>query len=303
MFDYLALFQEYLTVELGLAKNTQLAYMRDLRLLMKSLQLKADEELLQVSRQQLIAYLVRLKQEGRAASTVARKLASIKAFYRFLTAERYIRRNPAEVLEAASRGLHLPKVLSVQEVERLLDEPNLGTLDGYRDKTMLELLYATGMRVSELVNVPVKNVDMKMQYAIVMGKGSKERMLPLGRTALHYLEHYLSVVRPQLLHGKPDAAAELFVTGWGGPMTRERFYEIIVAYGKSAGISKRVTPHMLRHSFATHLLNNGTDLRIVQELLGHADISTTQIYTHLDVERLREVFYKNHSLAYKGEHL
>lgn len=297
MFDYLALFQEYLTVELGLAKNTQLAYMRDLRLLMKSLQLKADEELLQVSRQQLIAYLVRLKQEGRAASTVARKLASIKAFYRFLTAERYIRRNPAEVLEAASRGLHLPKVLSVQEVERLLDEPNLGTMDGYRDKTMLELLYATGMRVSELVNVPVKNVDMKMQYVIVMGKGSKERMLPLGRTALHYLEHYLSVVRPQLLHGKPDAAAELFVTGWGGPMTRERFYEIIVAYGKSAGISKRVTPHMLRHSFATHLLNNGTDLRIVQELLGHADISTTQIYTHLDVERLREVYDKTHPRA------
>lgn len=297
MFDYLALFQEYLTVELGLAKNTQLAYMRDLRLLMKSLQLKADEELLQVSRQQLIAYLVRLKQEGRAASTVARKLASIKAFYRFLTAERYIRRNPAEVLEAASRGLHLPKVLSVQDVERLLDEPNLGTLDGYRDKTMLELLYATGMRVSELVNVPVKNVDMKMQYVIVMGKGSKERMLPLGRTALHYLEHYLSVVRPQILHGKPDAAAELFVTGWGGPMTRERFYEIIVAYGKSAGISKRVTPHMLRHSFATHLLNNGTDLRIVQELLGHADISTTQIYTHLDVERLREVYDKTHPRA------
>lgn len=297
MFDYLALFQEYLTVELGLAKNTQLAYMRDLRLLMKSLQLKADEELLQVSRQQLIAYLVRLKQEGRVASTVARKLASIKAFYRFLTAERYIRRNPAEVLEAASRGLHLPKVLSVQEVERLLDEPNLGTLDGYRDKTMLELLYATGMRVSELVNVPVKNVDMKMQYVIVMGKGSKERMLPLGRTALHYLEHYLSVVRPQLLHGKPDAAAELFVTGWGGPMTRERFYEIIVAYGKSAGISKRVTPHMLRHSFATHLLNNGTDLRIVQELLGHADIATTQIYTHLDVERLREVYDKTHPRA------
>ena len=297
MFDYLALFQEYLTVELGLAKNTQLAYMRDLRLLMKSLQLKADEEMLQVSRQQLIAYLVRLKQEGRAASTVARKLASIKAFYRFLTAERYIRRNPAEVLEAASRGLHLPKVLRVQEIERLLDEPNLGTLDGYRDKTMLELLYATGMRVSELVNVPVKNVDMKMQYVIVMGKGSKERMLPLGRTALHYLEHYLSVVRPQLLHGKPDAAAELFVTGWGGPMTRERFYEIIVAYGKSAGISKRVTPHMLRHSFATHLLNNGTDLRIVQELLGHADISTTQIYTHLDVERLREVYDKTHPRA------
>lgn len=297
MFDYLALFEEYLTVELGLAQNTRLAYLRDLRLLQKTFNYKSSEELLEVNRQQLLAYLVQLRQAGRSASTVARKLASIKAFYRFLTAERYIRRNPAEVLEAANRGLHLPKVLSVAEVDALLDTPNLGTPDGYRDKTMLEVLYATGMRVSELVNVPLKNVDLKMQYVIVMGKGSKERMLPLGRTALCYLEHYISVVRPQLLHGKPDSSKALFVTGWGGPMTRERFYEIIVAYGQSAGLSKKVTPHMLRHSFATHLLNNGTDLRVVQELLGHADISTTQIYTHLDIERLREVYDKTHPRA------
>lgn len=297
MFDYLALFEEYLTVELGLAQNTRLAYLRDLRLLQKTFNFKSSEELLEVNRQQLLAYLVQLRQAGRSASTVARKLASIKAFYRFLTAERYIRRNPAEVLEAANRGLHLPKVLSVAEVDALLDTPNLGTPDGYRDKTMLEVLYATGMRVSELVNVPLKNVDLKMEYVIVMGKGSKERMLPLGRTALHYLEHYISEVRPQLLHGKPDSSKALFVTGWGGPMTRERFYEIIVAYGQSAGLSKKVTPHMLRHSFATHLLNNGTDLRVVQELLGHADISTTQIYTHLDIERLREVYDKTHPRA------
>lgn len=297
MFDYLALFEEYLTVELGLAQNTRLAYLRDLRLLQKTFNFKSSEELLGVNRQQLLAYLVQLRQAGRSASTVARKLASIKAFYRFLTAERYIRRNPAEVLEAANRGLHLPKVLSVAEVDALLDTPNLGTPDGYRDKTMLEVLYATGMRVSELVNVPLKNVDLKMEYVIVMGKGSKERMLPLGRTALHYLEHYISVVRPQLLHGKPDSSKALFVTGWGGPMTRERFYELIVAYGQSAGLSKKVTPHMLRHSFATHLLNNGTDLRVVQELLGHADISTTQIYTHLDIERLREVYDKTHPRA------
>ena len=297
MFDYLALFEEYLTVELGLAQNTRLAYLRDLRLLQKTFNYKSSEELLEVNRQQLLAYLVQLRQAGRSASTVARKLASIKAFYRFLTAERYIRRNPAEVLEAANRGLHLPKVLSVAEVDALLDTPNLGTPDGYRDRTMLEVLYATGMRVSELVNVPLKNVDLKMEYVIVMGKGSKERMLPLGRTALHYLEHYISVVRPQLLHGKPDSSKALFVTSWGGPMTRERFYEIIVAYGQSAGLSKKVTPHMLRHSFATHLLNNGTDLRVVQELLGHADISTTQIYTHLDIERLREVYDKTHPRA------
>lgn len=297
MFDYLALFEEYLVVELGLSANTRAAYLRDLRLLQKALGLQEAEALLKVSRRQLLAYMVQLKQAGRSASTIARKLASIKAFYRFLTAERYIRRDPAAVLEAAKKGLQLPKVLSVDEVDRLLDQPNLGTLDGYRDKTMLELLYATGMRVSELISVPVKNVDLKMQYLIVMGKGSKERMLPLGRTALRYLERYLNVVRPQLLHGKPDAAAELFVTSWGGGMTRQRVNEIIEEYGAGAGISKKITPHMLRHSFATHLLNNGTDLRVVQELLGHVDISTTQIYTHLDVARLREVYDKTHPRA------
>ncbi len=297
MFDYLALFQEYLTVELGLAVNTRQAYLRDLRLLMKSLGLESSEDLLSVNRRQLLAYHAQHTQAGRAASTIARKLASIKAFYRFFADERYIRRDPAAVLEAAQRGLHLPKVLSIDEVDRLLDEPNLGTPDGYRDKTMLELLYATGMRVSELVNLPLTSVDLKMQYLIVMGKGSKERMLPVGRIALKYLEHYIEVVRPQLLKNHPEGCDTLFVTSWGGPMTRQRFYEIIVAYGESAGIRKKITPHMLRHSFATHLLNNGTDLRIVQELLGHADISTTQIYTHLDLERLRAVYDKAHPRA------
>ena len=297
MFDYLVLFEQYLAVELGLADNTRTAYLRDLRLLQKALGQKSSEELLTVSRRQLLAYLSQLKQAGRSPTTIARKLASIKAFYRFLTAERYIRRDPAEVLEAAQKGIHLPKFLSVQEVDELLEQPNLGTLEGYRDKTMLETLYATGMRVSELVSVPVENVDLKMQYLIVMGKGSKERMLPLGRTALKYLERYLNVVRPQLLHNKPDSCKELFVTSWGGPVTRQRVNELLEGYAQSAGITKRVTPHMLRHSFATHLLNNGTDLRVVQELLGHADISTTQIYTHMDMERLREVYDKTHPRA------
>ena len=297
MFDYLVLFEQYLAVELGLADNTRTAYLRDLRLLQKALGQGSSEELLTVSRRQLLAYLSQLKQAGRSPTTIARKLASIKAFYRFLTAERYIRRDPAEVLEAAQKGIHLPKFLSVQEVDELLEQPNLGTLEGYRDKTMLETLYATGMRVSELVSVPVENVDLKMQYLIVMGKGSKERMLPLGRTALKYLERYLNVVRPQLLHNKPDSCKELFVTSWGGPLTRQRVNELLEGYAQSAGITKRVTPHMLRHSFATHLLNNGTDLRVVQELLGHADISTTQIYTHLDMARLREVYDKTHPRA------
>lgn len=297
MFNYLALFIEYLTVELGLSPNTRLAYERDLRLLQKALKLKEQEDLLKVDRKQLLWYLSQLKAHGRSASTIARKLASIKAFYRFLTAERYIKSDPAEVLEAANKGLQLPKVLSIAEVEALLDEPNLGTIEGYRDKTMLEVLYATGMRVSELISIPVGNVDLKMQYLIARGKGSKERIIPLGSVAVKYLTRYLEIVRPQLVKEGNKDVKELFLSTWGKAMTRQRFYEIIEEYGKQAGIMKKITPHMLRHSFATHMLNNGTDLRVVQELLGHADISTTQIYTHMDMERLREVYEKTHPRA------
>lgn len=297
MFNYLALFIEYLTVELGLSPNTRLAYERDLRLLQKALKLKEQEDLLKVDRKQLLWYLSQLKAQGRSASTIARKLASIKAFYRFLTAERYIKSDPAEVLEAANKGLQLPKVLSIAEVEALLDEPNLGTIEGYRDKTMLEVLYATGMRVSELISIPVGNVDLKMQYLIARGKGSKERIIPLGSVAVKYLTRYLEIVRPQLVKEGNKDVKEFFLSTWGKAMTRQRFYEIIEEYGKQAGIMKKITPHMLRHSFATHMLNNGTDLRVVQELLGHADISTTQIYTHMDMERLREVYEKTHPRA------
>lgn len=253
--------------------------------------------MLKVDRKQLLWYLSQLKAQGRSASTIARKLASIKAFYRFLTAERYIKSDPAEVLEAANKGLQLPKVLSIAEVEALLDEPNLGTIEGYRDKTMLEVLYATGMRVSELISIPVGNVDLKMQYLIARGKGSKERIIPLGSVAVKYLTRYLEIVRPQLVKEGNKDVKELFLSTWGKAMTRQRFYEIIEEYGKQAGIMKKITPHMLRHSFATHMLNNGTDLRVVQELLGHADISTTQIYTHMDMERLREVYEKTHPRA------
>jgi integrase/recombinase XerD len=214
-----------------------------------------------------------------------------------LTAERYIKVDPAEVIEAAKKGLHLPKVLSVEEIETLLDEPNLGTLEGYRDRTMLEVLYATGMRVSELVSVPVSSVNLQMQYLIAFGKGNKERIIPLGSIAIKYLKKYLEEVRPQLIKDEDSKVNTLFVNMWGRPMTRINFYNLIKNYGRSAGITKDITPHVLRHSFATHLLDNGTDLRVVQELLGHADISTTQIYTHLTNKRLREVYAKAHPRA------
>ena len=297
MFNYLELFVEYLTVELGLSENTRAAYMRDLRLLQKYLGLQSENDLAAVTRRQLLTYMKQLKSDGKSPATIARKLASIKAFYRFLAAERYISSNPAEVIEAANKGIHLPKVLSVEEVDALLDEPNLGTIEGFRDKTMLEVLYATGMRVSELLNVPVSNVNLQMKYIIAFGKGSKERIIPLGRTAVKYLEKYLQEIRPQLVKGNSKPPDNLFVSLWGGPMTRQRFWEIIKAYGKNAGITKNITPHMLRHSFATHLLDNGTDLRVVQELLGHADIATTQIYTHLTNKRLRAVYDKAHPRA------
>ncbi|MDY6029847.1 MAG: site-specific tyrosine recombinase XerD [Acidaminococcaceae bacterium] len=295
MRDYKALFVEYLKVELGLAENTREAYERDIALLQEYLQIADQQRFLTVERKNLLDYLTQLKKKGSSAATIARKLASIKAFFRFMTGEGYIEKDPAEALEAGNKAKHLPKILSVGEVERLLDEPNLGTWDGYRDKTMLEVLYATGMRVSELINLPLQNVNLAMKYVIVLGKGSKERIVPLGSVAVKYLHRYLNVVRPQLL--KDKEATELFVTSWGGGMTRQRFAGIIEAYGRSAGIRKKITPHMLRHSFATHLLNNGTDLRVVQELLGHADISTTQIYTHLDMERLREVYKNAHPRA------
>lgn len=303
MVDYQQLFEDYLLVEQGVSVNTRAAYCRDLHLMQKAVGLddKDFEGLLHLSKLQLRDYLARLKADGRKPATLARKLAAIKAFYSFLVNEGYLEQNPAESLEASTKSQRLPKFLSIQEMEAILDQPNLGTLTGYRDKALLETMYATGMRVSETVKILLKKVDLKREYVIACGKGSKERMIPLGRKAIQYLQHYINFVRPQLLHAEQNKAAEqveeLFVTDWGGPMTRQRVNELIDEYAKSAGITKKVTPHMLRHSFATHLLNNGTDLRVVQELLGHADISTTQIYTHVDVERLREVYDKTHPRA------
>lgn len=303
MTDYQQLFEDYLLVEQGVSVNTRAAYCRDLRLMQKALGIKSTdfESLLHLSKLQLRDYLAQLKAEGRKPATLARKLAAIKAFYGFLVNEGHLEQNPAEALEASARSQHLPKFLSLEEMEALLEQPNLGTFTGYRDKAILETMYATGMRVSEVVNLPLKKVDLAREYVLALGKGSKERMIPLGRTAIKYLEHYINFVRPQLLHADTNKNADkveaLFVTDWGGPLSRQRVNELIEEYAKHAGITKRVTPHMLRHSFATHLLNNGTDLRVVQELLGHADISTTQIYTHLDMERLREVYDKTHPRA------
>lgn len=290
------LFLEYLTVELGLSANTRQAYERDLRLFCKTLGFKNSDALVNVSREQITGYMTQLKEKGLAAATIARKLAAIKAFYRFMTAEGYMDANPAEVVEAGTKGIKLPRVLSEDEVVRLLNQPDITTAEGFRDRTMLEVLYATGMRVSELINLTLDRVDLNMKYIIAFGKGSKERIVPLGSVAAEFLQQYLEKVRPKLTH--EDRNTNIVFLAFGGhELTRQRFWQIIRAYGRKANINKALTPHILRHSFATHLLDNGADLRSVQELLGHSDISTTQIYTHLTNKRLRDIYAKVHPRA------
>ena len=290
------LFLEYLTVELGLSANTRQAYERDLRLFCKTLGFKNSDALVNVSREQITGYMTQLKEKGLAAATIARKLAAIKAFYRFMTAEGYMDANPAEVVEAGTKGIKLPRVLSEDEVVRLLNQPDITTAEGFRDRTMLEVLYATGMRVSELINLILERVDLNMKYIIAFGKGSKERIVPLGSVAAEFLQQYLEKVRPKLTHAGRNTNI-VFLAFGGHELTRQRFWQIIRTYGRKANINKALTPHILRHSFATHLLDNGADLRSVQELLGHSDISTTQIYTHLTNKRLRDIYAKAHPRA------
>lgn len=290
------LFLEYLTVELGLSANTRQAYERDLRLFCKTLGFKNSDALVNVNREQITGYMTQLKEKGLAAATIARKLAAIKAFYRFMTAEGYMDANPAEVVEAGTKGIKLPRVLSEDEVVRLLNQPDITTAEGFRDRTMLEVLYATGMRVSELINLTLERVDLNMKYIIAFGKGSKERIVPLGSVAAEFLQQYLEKVRPKLTHAGRNTNI-VFLAFGGHELTRQRFWQIIRTYGRKANINKALTPHILRHSFATHLLDNGADLRSVQELLGHSDISTTQIYTHLTNKRLRDIYAKAHPRA------
>ena len=286
------LFLEYLTVELGLAVNTRLAYVRDL----EHFATWAKKTTSKITRKDVINYISFLKKQKFAQSSLARKLAALKAFFRFMTNEGYLEIDPAEAVEAGNKAKMLPKVLNISEVDKLLAAPDLNTEDGFRDRTMLEVMYATGMRVSELIHLQISSVNLPMKYVIAFGKGSKERIIPLGHYAVNYVEKYLNVVRPKLAkEGVLDKT--LFLSVRGRAMTRQRFWQIIKEYGAKAGIKKVLTPHVLRHSFATHLLNNGADLRTVQELLGHADISTTQIYTHLTNNRLKAVYEKSHPRA------
>ncbi|MFT9847430.1 site-specific tyrosine recombinase XerD [Aneurinibacillus sp. REN35] len=295
MNDLITHFIHYLTVERGLAKNTLESYQRDLNAYSTYLHNEGFADLNDTSRMQIMGYLLHLKDQGRATATLSRNLASIRAFYQFLLREKFIDKDPSVNLESPKIEKKLPQVLSISEVETLLNGPNTHLASGMRDKAMLELLYATGIRVSELVSLNLSDVNLNMGFIKCFGKGSKERIIPLGRLAIENVNRYLERGRPHLKKRGQEEA--LFLNHHGRRLSRQGFWKIIKKYAQLANSNKEITPHTLRHSFATHLLENGADLRSVQEMLGHADISTTQIYTHVTRSRLKEVYAKAHPRA------
>ena len=285
-------FLHYLVVEKGLSKNTLEAYSHDLNRWMEFLSAKGVRDVLKATPSDAKAFLLALRDRKLSNKTVARNLVAMRTFFRFLMQEGILETNPLEQLESPKMARTLPDVLSLKEVESLLEQPPLRTPLGIRDRAMLEILYATGMRVSELVQLPMNQVNLEGGYVLLYGKGSKERVVPLGGEAIKRVTHYLKTTRGNLAKGKE--VPFLFLNHSGKGMSRQTFWKIVKAYGLKAGIRKEITPHLLRHSFATHLLARGADLRSVQMMLGHADITTTQIYTHVTGERLKKVHQKHH---------
>ncbi|MFJ7725479.1 site-specific tyrosine recombinase XerD [Neobacillus sp. NPDC097160] len=297
MEEHLKDFKTYLTVEKGLAKNTIVSYERDLKSYLHYLKnVESIQTLNDVQRIHIIHFLSFLKDQEKSSKTVARHIASVRAFHQFLLREKAADRDPSVLIEPPKLERAIPKVLSLQEVEILLDAPNSHDHFGIRDKAMLELLYATGIRVSELIGLDTENIHLTMGFVRCIGQGNKERIIPIGRTASEAIKHYLEHGRPHFVTAKHHDDA-LFLNHQGRRLTRQGFWKILKKLANEAGIAKELTPHTLRHSFATHLLENGADLRAVQEMLGHADISTTQIYTNVTKTRLKDVYSKFHPRA------
>lgn len=289
-------FLHYLAVERGLAQNTLDSYKIDINQYMLYLKQQGISQLSLASKSNIIGYLMQLQKAGRAPATISRRLAAIKTLYRFMLSEELIATDPAADLESPKLSQRLPQVLTFQEVDKLLNQPQIDTPSGLRDKAMLELLYATGIRVSEMVTLDVEHVNLDVGYIRCLGKGAKERIVPMGSVAIKSVKEYLAVGRVKLTKGR-STENSLFVNQHGRRLTRQGFWKIIKKYARKGKIGKNITPHTLRHSFATHLLENGADLRSVQEMLGHADITTTQIYTHLTRSRLKEVYSQTHPRA------
>ena len=287
-------FLNFLEKDKRLSLNTLQSYRRDIEQFITYLSEMKVNNIATTNKTTVIAYLLHLQKKGRATSTISRNLASIRSFYQYLTKNLIISQDPTEELESPKVEKKLPQILSTKEVELLLDQPKCDDLKGFRDKAMLELLYATGIRVSELICLNISDINLEMGF-IRCNKGTRERMIPVGSISITALNEYLAKSRSLLIQRSDEKA--LFVNVNGKRLTRQGFWKIIKLYKNQAKINKDITPHTLRHSFAAHLLENGADLRSIQEMLGHSDISSTQVYAQIAKNRIKEVYKKTHPRA------
>ena len=288
-------FVNYISIERGLAKNTLLAYRRDLQKYLEYIEKGGTSHIQQVSRDRVTAYMYDQKQKGLSTTSICRSLAAIKMFHRFLVRERLAKEDPTNLVDTPKLWKRVPEVLSTGEIEAMIKASQGRKKQNIRDHAILELFYASGMRVSELVELKVENVNFDIGYVRCIGKGRKERIIPIGKRAQEAIKKYCEKTRNELV--KSQITTVLFVSRLGKKVSRQSVWKIIKQYAKKANIKKTIKPHTLRHSFATHLLEGGADLRSVQEMLGHSDISTTQIYTHVDRERLKSVHKQFHPRA------
>ncbi len=291
--DVLQGFLDYLSVEKGLSPNTILSYSRDINKLFLFLR-KGKISWSEVKEEDLIKFVHQQSKAGLAPRSLGRMISSLKSLYKFLVLDGIIKKNPAINLSSPKIWLKLPHFLTVEEVEFLLKQPDETKTRGIRDRAMLELLYATGLRVSELISLKQKNLNIEDGFLLCRGKGGKERVVPIGESAKQAIQRYLEEARPKMLKERSDS---LFLTSRGGTFTRQGFWKLLKTYATKSGLALKISPHILRHSFATHLLERGADLRSVQLMLGHTQITTTQIYTHVSRERLRRVYDKYHPRA------
>ncbi len=287
MYELIDTFLNYLSVERGLSRNTIISYQKDLNAYIGFLENKAIDALAKTKKNDITNFMLYQKDKGLSSNSIARRLAAVRMFYRFLVRERMLESDPTSLIDSPKLWKKIPETLSVNEIEALLAQPNLKDKQGIRDRAILETFYATGARVSEVVNLKLDNVNLDIGFLRCIGKGNKERIIPLGRKAIESLKRYLQKCRPELL--KKKESEFLFLNRFGKKISRQSLWKMIKKYAQAARIKKPIHPHILRHSFATHLLERGADLRSVQEMLGHSNISTTQIYTHINKDRLKAI--------------
>lgn len=280
-------FLDYLSVERALAKNTILAYRQDLNIYLDFMAKRQIQGLSKIDKNDIVEFMFSQKDSGVSPTSISRRLAAIRMFHRFLSRERILKADPSILIDSPKLWKKVPDTLSLNEVEALISQPEVRNYQGARDKAILETLYATGMRVSESCDLKTNNVNLDIGFLRCIGKGNKERIIPLGKKAIHSIKRYLEFSRPHFLKNK--SSEQLFISRCGAKLSRQSVWKLIKRYAKEAKIKKPIKVHTLRHSFATHLLERGADLRSVQEMLGHSNISTTQIYTHIDKERLKSV--------------